>query len=70
MTFDYVPEKPRIERERITRLHFKPLPNGRHVEDVLGGWIVTFENRDWTFDSWAVAVEFVADGGHLHRRSA
>jgi hypothetical protein len=71
---DYVPELPRIERERITAIGlFQDLPDGGLVHDVLGDWILTFEGCEWRFESWAVAVDFVAAGWHLtmpRRRAA
>jgi hypothetical protein len=64
MTFDCVPELPRLERERISAPGVDA--------SVLGGWVLTFEGNTWTFDSWAVAVDFVAAGWHMTtpRRSA
>ena len=59
--------KPRIERERIIIVGlFKDLPNGSLTADIFGDWIVTYLSNSWTFQSWAVAVEFVMTGGHLH----
>lgn len=59
---DYVPPLPRIERERITCIELFP---GGGIHDVLGDWILTFEGHEWRFVSWAVAIEFVANGWHL-----
>ena len=47
---DYVLELPRVEREELG--------------SVWGDWTVTFQGRVWSFSSWAVALEFVEDGGH------
>ena len=55
MFCDYVPPPPKVTRER--------LHSGNTY--VLGGWSVSYRGRVSTLDSWAVAMEFVADGGHL-----
>lgn len=56
MFCDYVPPPPRLEQEHITA----------GPTYVLGDWILTYLGREWRFDSWAVAIEFVATDGHLN----
>lgn len=66
MFFDYVPEKPRIERERIETIGlFGPLPGGTYYQSVLGDWLVVHQHSEWRFTDWEAACDFVIAGSHL-----
>ena len=60
---DYVPELPRVERERIDSTEL--FGAGTAHYDILGDWMLTFEGHEWRFETWDEAIEFVGKGTHL-----